>query len=303
MSSAPTDEHAYLFAHTRLPDFLAFMTGETVDGPTADPARLAADWRPAAARFCDLQKAEAGWADGAAVGPLPKTLEPLVRRVAADPVFRRSFTAVPGEVGLVELDRLVVSQKTVNLSHGARVREQLGPTPSLDDVFRVCLPFDHPTPPARIARVASESFVFASESNDLRFLDTRVLRPDQVTDFPATGPLVGVVGVAVGYGSNFLNALALDGRLVLNNGYHRAYALRVAGVMRVPCVVQRLAGPEDLEHVGRPAIRRDRDILFGLARPPTVKDYFDPTLCRTVVRSRRTRHVRVTVSVEELDVP
>jgi hypothetical protein len=303
MSPVPTDEHAYLFAHTRLPEFLAFMTGETVDGPAAEPARLAADWWAAAARFSDLQTAEAGWANGAPVGPLPKTLEPLVRRVAADPVFRRSFTAVPGEVGMVELDRLVASQKSVNLSHVARVKEQLGPDPSTDDVFRVCLPFDHPTPPARIGRVASQSFIFASESNDLRFLDTLVLRPDQVADFPATGPLVGVVGVAVGFGSNFLNALALDGRLVLNNGFHRAYALRAAGVTRAPCVVQRLAGPEDLEHIGRPAIRRDRDILFSLSRPPVLRDFFDPVLSRTVVRARRTRHVRVSVTVEELDVP
>src|SRR5262249_19617402 len=107
MSSAPTDEHAYLFAHTRLSEFLSFITGERVGGaaPAADPARLAADWRVAAGRFDELQTTDAGWANGAPVGPLPKTLEPLVRRVAADPVFRRSFTAVPGEVGMVELDR------------------------------------------------------------------------------------------------------------------------------------------------------------------------------------------------------
>jgi hypothetical protein len=97
--------------------------------------------------------------------------------------------------------------------------------------------------------------------------------------------------------------VALGGRLVLNNGFHRAYALRALGVTHAPCVVQRLAGPEDLEHVGRAAIRRDPDVYFGLARPPVLKDFFDPALCRTVVRARRTRHVRVTVSVEELDVP
>ena len=56
-----------------------------------------------------------------------------------------------------------------------------------------------------------------------------MLRPEQVTDYQAAGPLAGVVGVAVGYGSNFLNAVALGGRLVLNNGFHRAYALRPSG--------------------------------------------------------------------------
>src|SRR6476619_7103946 len=82
MSRPPTDDHAYLFAHTRLPDFLAFLTRETVDGADADPARLADQWRAGSARFRELQQAEAGWADHPAVGPLPKALEPLVRQVA-----------------------------------------------------------------------------------------------------------------------------------------------------------------------------------------------------------------------------
>lgn len=303
MSGPPTDEHAYLFAHTRLSDFLTFMTEETVDGPQADRARLADQWRAASAHFRELQQAEAGWADNPPVGPLPKALESLVRRVAADPIFRRSFSAVPGEVGLVELDRLVASQKTVNLTHVTRLKEQFGPGPDVEAVFRACLPSDHTAPPARIGRVADQSYVFASDSNDLRFLDALVLRPEQVTDYAATGPLVGVVGVVIGYGSNFLNAVALGGRLVLNNGFHRAYALRALGVTHAPCVVQRLSGPEDLEHVGRAAIRRDRDLFFGLARPPVLKDLFNSELSRTVLRPRRTRHVRVTVSVEELDVP
>src|SRR5688572_630082 len=122
MTPPPADEHAYLYAHTRLPDFLAYMTGETVGGPDADRRVLAEEWRTASARFQALQQAEAGWADRPPVGPLPKSLEPLVRRLAGDPIFRKSFSAVPGEVGMVELDRLVASQKSVNLSHVARLK-------------------------------------------------------------------------------------------------------------------------------------------------------------------------------------
>jgi len=303
MSSPPTDRFAYLFAHTRLHDFIAYMIGETVDGPAADRGRLAEEWRAANLRFQELQQTEAGWADGPPVGSLPKSVEPLVRRVAADAIFRRSFSAVPGEVGMVELDRLIVSQNAVNLAHVARLRDELGPSPGLDVVFRTCLPFDHPAPVSRAGRVAKNSFVFASDSNDLRFLDSLVLQPEQVTGYQASGPLVGVVGAVVGYGSNYLNALACEGRLVLNNGFHRAYALRELGVTHVPCVVQRLAGREDLEQVGRAAIRRDPDLYFGLARPPVMKDFFDPLLSRTIICPRRSRQVRVTVTVEELDVP
>lgn len=301
MTPPATDEYAYLFAHTRQRDFLSYMTEDTL--PPADPVRLAAEWQTASARFKEMQQTEAGWADEPPVGNLPKAIEPLVRQVAADPIFKRSFSAVPGAVGMVELDRLVASQKSVNLTHVERLKEQLGPAPDLEAVFRTCLPFDHPTPPIRAGRVASNSFVFSSDSNDLRFLESVLVNPEQLSGHQFSGPLAGVFGVAVGYGSNFLNAITCDRRLVLNNGFHRAYTLRALGVTHVPCVVQRLSGRSELEQVGRAAIRRDADIFFDQARPPVMKDFFDPALCRKVMRPRKTRQVRVTFTVEELDVP
>jgi hypothetical protein len=303
MPSAATDPFAYLYAHTPLSDFLAYMARETVDGPELDRDRLTDEWRAANARFQELQHTEAGWADGPVVGSIPKSLEPLVRQVAADPIFLRSFSSVPGQIGMVELDRLAVSQKTINLSHVARLKEQTGPSPDVDAVFRACLPFDHPTPPALVSRVAKHTFEIVSESNDLRFLESLALSSEQLTGYQATGPVVAVVGAVVGFGSNFLNVLACEGRLVLNNGFHRAYALRALGVTHVPCVVQRLASREDLQHVGRAAVRRDPDLYFGLARPPVLKDFFDPTLSREVLCPRKVRHVRVTLTVEEFDGP
>jgi hypothetical protein len=248
-----------------------------------------------------LQQTESGYADQAAVGSIPKSLEPLVRRVAADPIFLRSFSAVPGQIGMVELDRLVVSQKTINLSHVDRIKESIGPSPDRDAVFRVCMPFDHSTPSTEVTRVGKHTFEIVSDSNDLRFLESLALSTDQLADYRASGPVVGVIGAVVGYGSNYLNALSCEGRLVLNNGFHRAYALRAVGVTHVPCVVQRLATRDDLEHVGRAAVRRDPELYFDFARPPLLKDFFDAGVCREVVCPRKSRHVRVTVTVEEFD--
>jgi hypothetical protein len=301
MSSAPTDPFAYLYAHTRLEDFLRYMSNETVDGPALDRNRLTDEWRAASARFHDLQTTEAGYADQTTVGSLPKPLEPLVRRVAGDPIFLRSFSAVPGQIGMIELDRLVVSQKTINLTHVDRLKELIGPSPDQGTIFRICLPFDHPTPTAEVTRVAKHTFEIVSDSNDLRFLESLALSSEQLNGYQASGPVVGVIGAVVGYGSNYLNALACNGRLVLNNGFHRAYALRSLGVTQVPCVVQRLASRDDLEHVGRAAVRRDPELYFDLARPPVLKDFFDAGLCREVVCPRKVRHVRVTLTVEEFD--
>ena len=257
---------------------------------------------PLASRNCN--STETGWADEPPVGKLPKSVEPLVRQVAADPIFKRSFSAVPGAVGMVELDRLVASQKSVNLTHVERVKEQLGPSPDLEAVFRD-LPSLRPPDAALSSRPGGHALVrlhLRLERPALPGIDSSSARSNSRTH-QFSGPLAGVVGVAVGYGSNFLNAIACDRRLVLNNGFHRAYALRALGVTHVPCVVQRLNSRADLEFVGRAAIRRDADVLIDAPRPPVMKDFFDPTLCRRVTRPRKTRQVRVTFTVEELDVP
>jgi len=65
-----------------------------------------------------------------------------------------------------------------------------------------------------------------SPSNDLRFLGPDAAPTGAHQGLPSARNLVGVVGISVGFGSNFMNAIYAEKRLILNNGSHRAYALR-----------------------------------------------------------------------------
>ena len=65
--------------------------------------------------------------------------------------------------------------------------------------------------------------------------------------------MAGVIALVVGFGANYLHVLATHDRLVLNNGHHRACALYAQGVREVPCVVQTIVHPDELEvHAPRP---------------------------------------------------
>ena len=81
-----------------------------------------------------------------------------------------------------------------------------------------------------------------------------VLAPDQVTGYRPFGPVAGVVGLVVGFGSGYLNVIACEGRLVLNNGYHRAYALRELGVTHAPAVVQEVQRADEVGAAGGTAV-------------------------------------------------
>lgn len=303
VTSQRTDDHVFLVGRPPLSEFLGFVTALAAEGQAVELGALANEWRAANDHIRNLETREEGWADSPPIEPLPTEQESLRQLVLSDPVFQRSFGLVPTDIAVVELDRLVVFQKNINLSFVQQLQDRLGLHPSEDDIFRFCLPFKREDPPAQVARVAQNAFMFVSPSNDFRFLDTALLGPQQVTGVQPTGAVVGVVGLVVGYGSNYLSVIHVDGRLVLNNGSHRAFALRERGITHVPCAVQRISRREELEVVSSQELQQHPDRYLSGPRPPVLKDYFDTKLRKIVPVPRRQRQVKISFGVEPLDVP
>jgi hypothetical protein len=74
-----------------------------------------------------------------------------------------------------------------------------------------------------------------------------LLRRDQLRDYHGFGPLAVLVGVGIGFGSNFLNTIRFGDRLLLHDGYHRACAMRGLGIEYAPCIVQAATRMDELE--------------------------------------------------------
>jgi hypothetical protein len=132
-----------------------------------------------------------------------------------------------------------------------------------------------------------------------------VLDPTQVTELSAIGVPSAIVAVTVGYGANYLSALHVEGRLILQNGSHRAYALRAAGHTHAPCLVQRVSRRDELEvlaGIGHPLQARP-DSFLTAKRPPLFKDYFDEELRMLVHVPRSIRQVTVGFSAGQADLP
>src|SRR5205807_3783118 len=115
--------------------------------------------------------------------------------VMADPRWNRGFDALPTRFGMVELDRLVVSQPHLNLLHTAGLKARLGCSPTFDALFRFCLPLDRSEAPVHMRRAGPKRFIFWSESSDFRFHEPAILDPSQIKEHDPFGPLGGVVGL------------------------------------------------------------------------------------------------------------
>ena len=95
-----------------------------------DRRRAGEVWRAANDHVRQLEQDEAGIADGISVEPLPDELSALSETALNDPVVQRSFAVVPIELGAVDLDRLVVHQKCINVSYVRGLQALLSAEPT-----------------------------------------------------------------------------------------------------------------------------------------------------------------------------
>lgn len=297
--TAPVREELWLLGQPALADFLDYVRRAVVGGGDMDRRGLIDAWRAANDVYHALETQEAGIADEVERLPLPRDLAPLVAELEASPHFGTTFDRMPTTVEMVELDKIVVSQRRVTKTFVDRLAARLDPRPGPAGLFRFCQPLERRDPPVTIRRLGSDRYLFVSESNDLRLHETALFRPGQISGHESPGPVAAAVGVVVGYGSNFLSLVRSEDRVVLHNGYHRAVAMRAAGITHAPCVVQTVTRKDELEVSAAPAVVEDPAFYFRARRPPLLKDFFDPRIVTTLRARPFQKLIEVSLEVRE----
>jgi hypothetical protein len=292
----------WLLGQPPLNRYLNYVRDTTVNGRDLARSQIIEEWRQANDYYGELEVREAGVADDPEIRELDPVLAPLVRELMADNRWRRGFDTVPALVAMVELDRLIVSQLHVDLVHTETLQARLGSAPTPEALFRFCLPLDRAEAPVQVRRAGSQRFLFWSESSDFRFHDPVLLDPGQIDGHDPCGPLAGVVGLMVGYGSNFLNVVQSDGRLILSNGYHRAYALRALGVTHAPCILQTATRRDELDLIASRTVLEDPAFYLKAARPPLLKDFFDARIRKVLQVRKMLRVVELKFEVKEFEI-
>jgi hypothetical protein len=293
-------EELWLLGQPPLLRLLEFVKDEVVDGARADRAALTAEWRAANEYYQELERREAGIANTGSHRGLDPGLERLAAEVMAHSQYRESFGTLPTEVGMVELDKLVVCQNHVTRSFVDQLTARIGPARDPEALFRVCLPLSAAKPPVQICRVSPQRYVFRCASGDLRHHQTTALHPEQIQRYHSFGTIAGIVGVVIGFGYDFMGAVRAGNRVLLTNGYHRACALRALGVTHAPCVIQTATSGDELRTAVRTRVAEQPEFYFESARPPLLKDFFDPKIRKVLPIRNQVHLVEVTVDVKHL---
>jgi hypothetical protein len=294
-------QEMWLLGQAPLRKYLDFIDDMALDADRARRPQNVREWSAAALYYEELKQREAGVADHPASPGLDPVLAPLVAEVMASPRYTRTFDLLPAHIAMVDLAHLVVCQNHVTRSFVDRLKVRLGPRPDPASLFRFCLPLEQRPAPVQIRAVGEERYSFRSESTDFRFHEPVLLDPAQMNGYASFGPVAGVLGLVVGFSSNFLNAVCDDdsGRLLLHNGYHRACALLELGVTHAPCVVQTVTSRDELDLVAKSIVSENPGHFFNAPRPPLLKDFLDPRIRKIVPIKKMSRVIEVSFEVRD----
>jgi hypothetical protein len=275
-----------------------FLEGNSID--TADRKReLKTSWASAAEVFQQIVNGEVGMPDTIAARPIAAGNEAFLAELQQNPGFLNSFSNYPLSFEEVEIDKLVACQRTVHIDwvdHLCTIFRR-------DDLLRFCLHPGQDTTALNIGRTAQNAFTASSENPQLRFLGVYD-QPYQAelmgAHHPGAQPVHAVV-ILLGYGNSTVNVYRVGRRLILNNGFHRLYALRKLGLTYVPAVIQQITHPQlELPQV---IAELPREYLVETPRPALMKDFFDERLVCEIRQRRFLKSLQVGFGVNENFVP
>ena len=296
------EEEAWLLGQPSLRGYLDYLEESSGAGPSFDRRAAVDEWRAANDYYYDLEQSEAGFAEQKVTADIDPSLDDIATTIKADARFRRAFNCLPTRIAMLELDRLIVSQRHVNVDHAIRLEAELGANPSPEAVFRRCLALDGATAPVEVRKTGSSRYQFWSSSSDMRFQEPVLLGAEQIVGYEGFGPLGACVGLMVGFSSNFLSVIQSDDRYVIHNGHHRAYALRRMGFTHAPCIVQRVSRLDELALVASSKVIARPEVYFRAARPPVLKDFFDPKICKVLSVPKLLNLIEVSFEVKDFEV-
>lgn len=293
----------YLFAFATQAEVLHYIRTQC---PTDEGKRLQEilqTWNDLQARVQDLMQREAGLAETIQVTPVPTEHQERLNEWAADPLFQKTFSGRAVSFELVEIDKLIAPQRTVNLDYVERLLGRYPKEPALTDLLEICLSPKREMDPIQHLEIAPNTHVFSSPNSDIRFLGAFVkeITPEDLRHAVGGGLPAAAIIAFIGYGGAPVNALRAGSRVVLNNGFHRVYALRSLGVSQVPVVMLHLNNPA-LEFPPQVS-GLPKEYLLGVPRPVLLKDFFEPGFATTLRVRERIKIVTVGIALNQHDVP
>jgi len=293
----------YLYVFATQSEVTHYIRTQAIPDESARISEFLRKWGELQPRVQQLIQNESGIAESIAVSELPRGHETQVECYTADKLFNRTFSGLPIVIAMVEIDKLIAAQRTVNLEYVDRLKSSFSRNLGISELLEICVAPTRPMDPIQHLELGPNVHVFSSPNADIRFLGSfvkNITNEDLEAAVQGGIPAAAVISF-VGYGGASVNVIRAGNRVVLNNGFHRVFALREAGVTQIPVVIQ-LSNNPALDFPDQVA-GLPKDYLLGMPRPVMMKDFFESDFAITLRVRKRIKVITLSAGVGQHDVP
>lgn len=293
----------HLFGAVSQPEILGFLRTQCVFENEEEIEDVMTKWRTAATKFQSLFTVAQDFPDSVAQEDLPSEYMDKISGVTSDPLFKNSFSMLPYSIRLVEIEKIIAAQRYVNLDYTEKLVPSIPREPGIDFLIDFCLVRRSDAAPPSELQNAANVFSYRSNSTDFRFLGgyPKPLNEDDLRLCIGGGQPVSALILFVGFGTPAVNVFQVGTRLILNNGFHRLYALLSKGIKKAPVIVQQIQNPSiELPQMiaGLP-----KEYSIQTLRPSIIKDFMNPNLTMELSLKDRERSVQIQWGLNQTDIP
>ncbi len=293
----------YLYAFATQAEVLHHVRTQALEVDAQRLPEILGMWEALQPRIDALVEQECGLPETIRVGAVSEQYRPKLENFASDPLFQKTFSQMPVNFAVIEIDKLIAPQRAVNLDFVDRLLASYPSSPTAEELLNICVSPKRTMDPIQHLEIGANTHVFSSPNSDIRFLGAFVkpLKADDLRYAVSGGVPAAAIITFVGYGGAPVNVFRAGSRLILNNGFHRVYALRTRGVTEIPVVLQEVRNPQ-LEFPPNVA-GIPKEYLLGHPRPVLMRDFFESDFAITLQVRERMKIVTVGVAVGQHDVP
>ena len=262
------------------------IKNKCIDKEINNSGEIFQSWQDATESLRQIEKQESGIADNCEISDISSGLIEAIRQ---NPSIKNTFSNDVLDFGMVDIDNVIAPQRDVLLDYVEQLTKKIPKNPSEEELLKFCLIPEQQVPKPKPTKKDSSSWYFSSPSHDFRFLGGFLKKEISREDIDSTkvgGFPTHAFMLFVGYGVGCMNAISVNGRVILKNGFHKAYVLRKKGIKKIPLLLKKI-GNADLDFPSEIQGLK-KDYLLKQPRPILVKDFFNEDLVRVFKRKKNT---------------
>lgn len=293
----------HLFGAVTQPEIISFLRTQCVFQDEKEIGEILKDWSVAARKFHQITQMPSSLPVQANVNDIPEEYSNKLNEVTSGTLFKNTFSLLPYSLKMVDIKKVVAAQRYVNLDYIEKLISSFPDKIDTNYMIDFCLKKEASVSPVSELANSSNVYSFKSESSDFRFLGgyPKEITQDDLRICNGGGQPVSALILFVGYGSPAINLFQVGGRLILNNGFHRLYALLKKGINMAPVVIQSIQNWSiELPPIiaGLP-----REYLMNTPRPTMMEDFINQNLTKELTMKDRDKAVQVQWIVNQTDIP